>query len=302
MATGSETGPDPVEQGDASAFGFLGILKPCGISSHDLVAYARRILGIRRVGHTGTLDPAAAGVMVLAVGKATRLISLLPSDKAYVAELCFGVATDTADAEGVPVASASAAGLDVARVEHALAQFCGVIEQRPPLTSAVHVRGRRLYEWAREGSSLPETDIPVRRVAIHALRLLSFTPGETAIARLYIRCAAGTYIRSLAVDIGNALGLPACLTFLLRTEANGVGIDATQTVEAFTAVPGWLPHAMLLAHLPELVISVEQIRDIRLGRRIVGGELPLTRAYDDQGKLVAVLKSVDRMYQPTLVF
>jgi tRNA U55 pseudouridine synthase TruB len=106
----------------------------------------------------------------------------------------------------------------------------------------------------------------------------------------------------LAVDLGNALGLPACLTFLLRTEANGVGIDATQTVEAFTAVPGWLPHAMLLAHLPELVISVEQIRDIRLGRRIVGGELPLTRAYDDQGKLVAVLKSVDRMYQPTLVF
>ncbi|MFP5501431.1 MAG: tRNA pseudouridine(55) synthase TruB [Candidatus Sericytochromatia bacterium] len=285
-------------------FGLLNVLKPPGMSSHDVVSYCRRALGTRRVGHGGTLDPAAAGVMTVAAGKATRLLGYLRHDKAYVAEVLFGLATDSVDAEGMVIATASAASLNEDAVAEALGALRGGIVQRPPMTSAVHVGGKRLYELARQGVTLETEQIPTREVTIHDLALLGFAPGEQARARLFVRCSAGTYIRSLAVDLGAALGLPASLAFLLRTEAGDCRLAEAQTLEEVAEGPRFLPEETWLGHLPARTLDETGVQDIRFGRQLPGAGLERGRTYrlhGPDGALVALAEPRGERLQPVMV-
>jgi tRNA pseudouridine55 synthase len=288
-------------------FGLLNVLKPPGMSSHDVVSAVRRLVGTKRVGHGGTLDPAAAGVMTVAVGKATRLLGYLNDRKSYRAEVVFGVATSTADAEGSIVAEADASLLTSEALRAALASFRGPITQRPPMTSAVHVQGKRLYELARAGITLADEDIPQREVTLYALELVDFVAGERAIARLDATCSAGTYIRSLAVDLGASLGLPACLAFLLRTSAGDCPLVAAQTLEELALNgPNYMTEETWLGHLPAQRLDEHDLGEIRHGRRIASS-LPLDptatiRLHGPTRELVGLASPIGARLQPILVF
>ncbi len=195
--------------------GLLNVLKPPGMTSHDVVDGVRRILGVQRVGHTGTLDPAAAGVMVVMVGNATRLSEYLTArPKVYRAEITFGIATDTLDGEGEIVERAGAASLDEQAVREALARLTGDMQIAPPMHSAVRHRGRRLYDIARAGGNV---EVETRPSTIHRFERLDFQPGEMARAVAEVACSSGTYVRSLAALAGELLECPAYLSFLVRT-------------------------------------------------------------------------------------
>ena len=197
--------------------GVLVVDKPPGMTSHDVVDRVRRALGTRKVGHAGTLDPDATGVLVLGVGAATRLLDYAKAEpKTYVAVARFGTTTTTQDASG-EVVETRPVDLDEARVHAALERFRGPIEQIPPMVSAIKVGGERLYRKARRGE---EIERPARTVTIHELDLTGFTVSE---ATLHVRCSAGTYVRTLIHDLGQALGCGAHMASLRRTEAAGFG-------------------------------------------------------------------------------
>ncbi len=271
------------------------------MSAHDVVGAVRRIVGTRRVGHGGTLDPAAAGVTTVAVGKATRLLQYLRDDKAYRAEVVFGFATDTVDFEGQVIAEADASGLAADAVEAALAAFRGRITQRPPMASAVHFQGKRLYELARAGVTLAEEQIPTREVTVRSLQLVEFVPGPRALARLDVVCSAGTYVRSLAVDLGAALGLPACLAFLLRTQAGDCALADAQTLEEVKLAPRWMPIDAWLGHLPVVTLDQAGVADIGHGRRVDGHAEGVVRLNGPDGALVALAEPREGRLQPLLV-
>jgi len=189
--------------------------KPAGMTSHDVVARVRRLAGQRRVGHGGTLDPPATGVLVLALGRATRLLPFLPTEpKRYLAEVAFGAETDTLDATGTVTATADAAGVGEAALRDALAGFLGPQLQVPPMVSAIKVGGERLYAKARRGE---QVDRVPRPIVISGLELVGFAAGERPRATLEVTCSGGTYVRSLAADLGRALGTVAHLATLRRT-------------------------------------------------------------------------------------
>jgi tRNA pseudouridine55 synthase len=197
--------------------GVLNIDKPAGMTSHDVVARVRRALRTKRVGHAGTLDPDATGVLVVAVGQATRLLPFLPTEpKEYVARLLLGVATTTEDASGEVTAEADASAVIEEALRAVLPRFIGEIQQVPPMVSAVHHEGRRLYELAREGVTVERQ---ARTVTVHTIEPSDFAPGPRAEATLRVVCGGGTYIRTLCADIGAALGggLPAHMKTLRRT-------------------------------------------------------------------------------------
>jgi tRNA pseudouridine55 synthase len=193
--------------------GVLLVDKPTGITSHDVVGRLRRVTGERRIGHGGTLDPLATGLLPVFLGPATKLSPFVTGhDKGYETSARLGVRTDTLDADGTVLSESPVdPALDAARLEPVLDRFRGLIDQQPPMHSAVKVDGRRLYEHARQGR---EVDRPARQVVIHHLRLLSFESPEL---RLDVRCSKGTYIRQLVADIGEALGCGAHVTALRRT-------------------------------------------------------------------------------------
>jgi tRNA pseudouridine55 synthase len=194
--------------------GILVVDKPAGMTSHDVVAVVRRTLGERRVGHAGTLDPGATGVLVLGVGRATRLLRFVEIyDKTYEAEVVLGAETTTQDAEGEMVAEADASHLTREQVERAAEAMTGEIDQVPPMVSAVKVGGERLYRKARRGE---EVDRESRRVTVHELAVVSFTPGRRARAGMRIRCSRGTYVRTIAHDLGRALGVGGHVAVLRR--------------------------------------------------------------------------------------
>lgn len=201
--------------------GLLVIDKPAGWTSHDVVGRVRRVVGERQVGHAGTLDPAATGVLPIAVGHATRLLPFAEeTDKTYVATVRFGVMTDSGDRDGRLIGRAPVAHLTEDAIQDALHAFRGQIEQTPPMHSAIKVGGRKLYELARSGAS---ADIPVRRVTIHELVLRAWEPPD---ATMVVTCSAGTYIRSLARDLGEALDSGAMLSRLTRTAAGRFDLRA----------------------------------------------------------------------------
>ncbi len=195
--------------------GLVVVDKPAGCTSHDVVARCRKIFGQRSVGHAGTLDPDATGVLLVGLGRATRLLRFVQEDdKAYTAVITFGVATTTLDAAGTVVDEQSMADLTVEALRAAATGFVGEIDQVPPMVSAIKVGGRRLHELAREGI---EVERAPRRVRIDAIDVESFEPGEHPRAVVHVRCGTGTYIRSLAADLGEALGGCAHIAELRRT-------------------------------------------------------------------------------------
>ncbi|HVL33888.1 MAG TPA: tRNA pseudouridine(55) synthase TruB [Actinomycetota bacterium] len=195
--------------------GLLVVDKPAGITSHDVVARCRRALGVKRIGHAGTLDPPATGILLLGVGRATRLLRFLEDhDKEYRADVVFGTTTTTEDATGEVLSERDASQLDRGALDGALEPFRGDIQQIPPMVSAVKVGGERLYKKARRGEVVERAS---RAVRIYELDVEAFEPGARPHAIIRVRCSKGTYIRTLAADIGEALGVGAHLGSLRRT-------------------------------------------------------------------------------------
>ncbi len=254
--------------------GVLNVLKPVGMTSHDVVDVMRRITGTRRIGHTGTLDPGAAGVIVLCVGRATRVAEFLAdADKAYWVEMTFGRSIDTGDVYGEIIHETAVGPLSREEVELVLSRFTGEIEQIPPMASAVHYRGRRLYELARRGATV---EVPPRRVTISQLELVEILDAPPR-ARLRVTCSKGTYIRRLCYDIGEALGCGAFASFMVRTRVGRYHLAAARTLEEVQAVAseGRLGEVLepldeAIAELPAVELSAGQQRAV-----IHGQALPL---------------------------
>jgi tRNA pseudouridine55 synthase len=226
--------------------GILAVWKPAGWTSHDVVAKVRKITRMRRIGHAGTLDPQVTGVLPLCLGRATRAVEYMQElPKAYEAVMQLGVATDTEDLTGTVLDTADASHVTGAMVRETLARFTGEIEQVPPMYSAVKVGGRKLYELAREGKTVERK---ARKVTIHSLELRF---AELGVPRPRIGfaavCSKGTYIRTLCVDIGRALGVPAAMESLTRTMSAGIGESECLTMERIgeLAASGGLADALL---------------------------------------------------------
>jgi tRNA pseudouridine55 synthase len=267
--------------------GILLLDKPSGITSNGALGRAKRILGIRKAGHTGTLDPMASGLLVLCFGEATKVSAfLLDADKTYRAELHLGVQTDSEDAEGAVIAECEVPELDVPALESVLERFRGNIEQVPPMHSALKHQGQRLYELARRGEHVER---PPRAVTIHELTLNAI---ELPRLQLTVRCSKGTYIRSLARDIGSALGCGAHLCGLRRTAsapfevADAVPLDRLDGLDREPARALLLPPDTAIAHLPKILLDDEQAARLRQGQKLAGleaGHEGLVRVYAADG-------------------
>ena len=207
-------------------FGFLNIYKPQGKTSHDVVAILRRITKVKQIGHTGTLDPFAEGVLPICIGKATRLIEYLDDDKAYIGTIQLGKSTTTYDIEGDFV-DVSDKRVSLDEIEKALPKFRGEIEQLPPIYSAIKVNGKKLYEYARNGE---DVKIEPRGVNIYKLEVVSFDE-EKQVLKLHIECSKGTYIRSIAHDLGVLLGCFGYLVKLVRIKAGSFELSNTIKLE-----------------------------------------------------------------------
>ena len=212
-------------------FGFLNVYKPKGKTSHDVVAILRRVTKIKQIGHTGTLDPFAEGVLPICIGKATRLIEYLNDDKAYIGTVQLGKSTTTYDLEGetVEVSDKTPA---LKEIENELNNFLGDIEQLPPIYSAIKVNGKKLYEYARKGE---EVEIKPRSVNISDLKILNYDK-ENRILELYIKCSKGTYIRSIAHDLGKNLGCFGHLIKLVRVKAGDFEVENSIKLEDLTDI------------------------------------------------------------------
>jgi tRNA pseudouridine55 synthase len=285
--------------------GILVIDKPAGPTSHDVVARVRRAAQTRKIGHAGTLDPLATGVLVLAVGRATRTIEYLTEhDKRYEATVFLGQATDTYDAEGQLTRSHEGPLPRRQEVEAILGQFRGAILQRPPVFSAIKQGGEALYRKARRGETV---EVAARPVTIYNLALVEWDP---PCLTLDVHCSKGTYIRSLAHDMGEALGVGAYLAALRRTASGPFTATQAEPLESIvSASPGQIRSLLLpvgagLEHLPRLELTPAEVMAIRNGRALPAeqGE-GLRRAFDEQGHLVAILRwRDDRGWQPDKVF
>ena len=283
-----------MKRGASGINALIAIDKPTGPSSHDIVGRARRILGERRVGHAGTLDPAASGVLLVGVGQATRLMGRLTLDtKSYEARITFGCETDTDDAEGSPTRMAEIPEQlsDPAYAREVLRGLVGKHKQLPPAYSAISVGGKRSYERARAGEPV---ELEARPIEIFEAELLSVAHEEEALSwdcRLLV--SKGTYIRSIARDLGRELASAAHLTVLRRTSSGSVGIADCVTLEVLEALGtegvsrAFLDPVALLS-LPVRHLSASEIVDVACGRRIpVGSELTGQLAQGDEVSLVA---------------
>ncbi len=247
--------------------GFLNVLKPPGMTSSQVVGRVRWLLGGTKVGHAGTLDPEAAGVLPLMVGKAARLFDYLQDkEKAYVAEVAFGTETDTQDAQGTVTAEGNAYP-DEAAIRAALPTLTGALLQTPPMFSALKRDGRRLYELARRGEAVA---LEPRPVTVHALTFLGLMPRQGA--RLEVRCSKGFYVRTLCQDLGRAVGCPAHMRFLLRTRSGPFTLEQAYTLEELQAAAegGTLTSCFAgmetaLTHLPVLDVPPTLLKNLRNG-------------------------------------
>ncbi|HBL14751.1 MAG TPA: tRNA pseudouridine(55) synthase TruB [Cyanobacteria bacterium UBA11162] len=251
--------------------GFLNLNKPTGFTSHDCVAKIRRILRLKRVGHGGTLDPAATGVLPIALGKATRLLQYTQQDKSYHATIRLGMTTTTDDLEGEVVGTQSVSGLTLEAILPVLEQFQGKIQQVPPIYSAIQVQGKRLYDLARAGK---EVEVPVREVEVYRIEVLDWRSGEFPELDIAIACGAGTYIRAIARDLGIALNTGGVLASLTRTQSCGFNLAESLTLEEVEAqVQAGIFNPILsvaaLTHLASVSLSAENARRWCQGQRIV---------------------------------
>lgn len=275
--------------------GVLVVDKPVGMTSHDVVEAIRRGTGIRRAGHTGTLDPRASGVLVILIGPAVRLSEYVSaSDKRYQAIIRLGSSTDTFDADGKFVQSNQPVNVTEEQFEKILKNFEGEIEQTPPPYSAVKVGGRRAYDMARQGE---EVSLEPRKIQVHHLEVLEWAPPEVVVD---VHCSSGTYVRSLANDIGVQLGTGAYLVGLRRTKSGRFSLrDATplrKLQEAFQA-GNWyqflIPAAEALADWPAVELNPDEVEEVRHGHRVkaaAGAEQPqLVRGVSAAGELIALM-------------
>jgi tRNA pseudouridine55 synthase len=242
--------------------GVLIIDKPAGMTSHDVVNRVRRILKTKRVGHTGTLDPFATGVLVLLVGKATRLAQFVDkATKEYIAEIRFGFATDTGDITGKPLGDEEKINFSLADLENVLPTFCGEIEQVPPMYSAKKVAGKKLYEHARKGEEVERNPVKITIFELDIRETNLESPEPTA--QIRVVCSAGTYIRTLAEDIGRSLGTGAHLTALRRTAAGAFELTNALSLEDLDAISDpaarLLPTETLVSELPQMHLCSDRI-------------------------------------------
>jgi len=275
--------------------GVLVIDKPTGMTSHDVVQIVRRGTGIRRAGHTGTLDPRASGVLVVLIGPAVRLSEYVSAaDKRYQAIIRLGSATDTYDAEGQFVREETSIDISEEEFEKVLKQFEGEIEQTPPPYSAVKVRGRRAYDMARKGE---EVKLQPRKIQVHHLEVLEWAPPEVVVD---VHCSSGTYVRSLANDLGEVLGCGAYLVGLRRTKSGRFSLrDAVplrKLKEAFLA-GNWyqylIPAAEALSDWPAVELDPDEVEEVRHGHRVKAdpdSKPGLVRGISMVSELVALLK------------
>ena len=269
--------------------GFLNLYKPAGMTSRDAVNQVCRALQQKKVGHGGTLDPAAVGVLPIAVGQGTRFLKFLPTGKAYRAIVRFGVTTDTDDLAGTMLQERPCPDLTGDRLAALLPQFQGEIQQRPPAYSAIKIAGKRAHARARQGETV---EMPLRTVTIAQLTLTHWQPGDFPEAHLTVSCGPGTYIRSLARDLGEHLGCGATLAFLERTHSNGFEIRQSLPLTAVTPVH-LLPLDFPLSHWPAVRLGHRTGDRWHQGQKIpsevmaeVTAVLPplgLCRVYDHRG-------------------
>jgi len=278
--------------------GLVVVDKPGGMTSHDVVARVRRLAGTRKVGHAGTLDPMATGVLVLGLNRATRLLGhLMLTEKAYDATIRLGESTTTDDAEGETVSTASTAGLTEATIRDALTRFVGDIEQVPTAVSAIKVDGKRAYQRVREGE---QVELKARTVTIHDLVVHDVVGDDV---RISVRCSSGTYIRAIARDVGAALGVGGHLTALRRTAVGPYDLAAAHTLDeladSFTILP--IAEAARAAFV-SLDLDDAQAADVRVGRPLAA-ELPgLSAVFAPSGEFLALYEPRDGEARPVAVF
>lgn len=289
-------------------FGFLNINKPLGITSHDAVDRARRAAradGFRslKVGHAGTLDPLATGVLILCIGAATRLSEfVMGADKRYRAVVRLGVITDTYDGEGVVLRDVDASHITSDDIERALPAFTGEILQIPPMYSAVKQQGKKLYDLARRGEVVERQARPVR---ITRIDILDYS---APLLTIDVQCSSGTYIRSLAHDLGEALGVGGSLAALTRTASGSFHLEDAIDLEAMFS-GNWqaqlVPVSRALADWERVVLDAESASAISHGRSVLRSEddrRTNALAYDERGELIAVVRGIGELWKPEKVF
>lgn len=259
-----------------SLFGFLNIYKPVGMTSHDVVAVLRRVTKIKQIGHTGTLDPFAEGVLPICIGKATRLIEYLQDDKEYLATVQFGAATNTFDLDGEKVFTSDK---KVSRddIKEGLKSFEGEISQLPPIFSAIKVKGKKLYEYARKGE---EVEIQPRKVVIENIELKNFDE-ELQQAQILLKCSKGTYIRSIANDLGKNLGCGGYLIKLIRTQAGKFRVENSVQLDGID-VKSNLINPLDILNLPKIAVDNDDLARIKNG-------MPIYKTCDKIGNFVSLI-------------
>jgi tRNA pseudouridine55 synthase len=270
------------------ASGLVIVDKSAGVTSHDVVSRVRRLAGTRKVGHAGTLDPMATGVLVIGVNRATRLLGHLTlTEKAYDGTIRLGAATTTDDAGGELLSSAPAGDFDEGRIRSALAAFVGDIEQVPTAVSAIKVDGRRAYDRVRAGE---DVQLAARPVTVHALDVHGVRPaGELIDVDISVRCSSGTYIRAIARDLGAELGIGGHLGALRRTAVGPFTLDDAHTIEALAEEFRMLPiEEAARVSFPSRDLGAAQAGDVRHGRQIDADLDGLTALFAPDGEFLAL--------------
>lgn len=292
--------------------GIINLLKPAGMTSHQAVSAVRRLVGQKQVGHGGTLDPGACGVLPIYIGKATRIIAYVPGSKSYRAEMTLGIATTTQDPAGNTTDIEYDISITPNQLGEAFAKFLGEYWQTPPMMSAVRIQGQRLYELARQGV---EVERRPRLIRIHQLHIRKVWPDDVDVLGFSSRvlfdveCSAGTYIRTLCVDIGKELHCPAHMSFLVRTQAGPFNLANAITLEELAKAAGSnrlseyiLPPEVAIDHLP--MVTVDEVNRIKVQHGAVFqtyeaddaaqgvDQLSLTRVHDERGNLIAIARPI----------
>jgi tRNA pseudouridine55 synthase len=270
--------------------GLINVLKPPGMTSHDVVSFIRRTYHLKRVGHAGTLDPAAAGVLPVALGSATRVLEYMTNtDKSYRVELTIGYETDTGDDTGTIINSISCSMPRKIEIEKTLASFIGTIEQIPPMYSAIKIQGKKLYELARAGITVERQP---RTITIHSINLLHID--DTRIL-FDVTCSKGTYIRSLCTDIGQKLNCPVVMSFLVRTHVGCFSLEKAFTLQEIEQNPlnAILPLDYALQYMPKLVLKPEMAQAFKYGQSIINHTLKesdqtLLRIYEQESLFIGI--------------
>ncbi|MCC5464436.1 tRNA pseudouridine(55) synthase TruB [Pelosinus baikalensis] len=270
--------------------GLINVLKPPGMTSHDVVSFIRRTYHLKRVGHAGTLDPAASGVLPVALGSATRLLEYMTdTDKSYRVELTIGYETDTGDDTGTILNNAVCAMPVKSEIEKVLSSFIGTIEQIPPMYSAIKIQGKKLYELARAGITVERQP---RIITIHNITLLHID--DTRIL-FDVTCSKGTYIRSLCSDIGQKINCPVVMSFLVRTRVGDFSLENSftlQEIESNSPI-ALLPLDYALGYMPKVILTPEIVQAFQYGQSIINSTLTVSkqtflRIYDQEHSFIGI--------------